>query len=323
MCEACLKVTKIRIGRDWLENEHRRIGDRWFRQEYLCNPPYAPIWMGDYSFRPIGDVRVGDEVIGWHMPEKGKKQFKRRRLIRATVIGVKRRLADLVEVRLESGRTLVCTPDHQWLSATGGYSSSFNTKEYNNGVIFSRERFMSAKVGNYLSRVIDPTVPLSDSLAWDAAWLGGIYDGEGGGDTIAQSLAHNPEVCQRIEAALASLGIRQYRQDEAYLMTGSDEKCRKQTLVDFANWTKPVRYRSLDPFILKANWRIPDRIIDIRPAGHGEVVSLQTETGNYIVWGYASKNCSFEDIAGAVFSRESIEAAVEAGRNFQALKVTW
>src|SRR5579871_345513 len=30
-----------------------------------CNTPEAPVWMGDYSFKPIGEINVGDEVIGW------------------------------------------------------------------------------------------------------------------------------------------------------------------------------------------------------------------------------------------------------------------
>lgn len=34
-----------------------------------------------------------------------------------------------------------------------------------------------------------------------------------------------------------------------------------------------------------------DKVIAIEEIGEAEVVSLQTETGNYIAWGYASKNC--------------------------------
>lgn len=34
-----------------------------------------------------------------------------------------------------------------------------------------------------------------------------------------------------------------------------------------------------------------DRVVSIESEGPGEVVSMQTETGNYTAWGYASKNC--------------------------------
>jgi hypothetical protein len=42
-----------------------------------------------------------------------------------------------------------------------------------------------------------------------------------------------------------------------------------------------------------------DRIVAVEPAGESEVISLTTETGNYVAWGYASKNCDNELIETA------------------------
>jgi hypothetical protein len=36
-----------------------------------------------------------------------------------------------------------------------------------------------------------------------------------------------------------------------------------------------------------------DRIVEVKPVKAQEVVSMQTSTGNYIAWGYASSNCFF------------------------------
>jgi DNA polymerase III subunit alpha len=36
---------------------------------HYCNPPEAPIWMGDLSFKPLGEIKVGDEVMGWEYQE--------------------------------------------------------------------------------------------------------------------------------------------------------------------------------------------------------------------------------------------------------------
>ena len=36
--------------------------DYAYAAERYCNPPEAPIWMGDLGFKPLGDVQVGDTV---------------------------------------------------------------------------------------------------------------------------------------------------------------------------------------------------------------------------------------------------------------------
>jgi hypothetical protein len=284
-----------RIPPDFLAEQKESLGDRWYRQEFECNPPEAPVWMGDFSFRPIGDVQAGDEIIGWHMPERGDKQFRRRRLCRARVLGVRRRRSRLVELRMSSGRVLRCTPDHQWLRDYTG----------------SRQHYGVAETGGRLVRVIDPTVPLKDGLERDAFWLGGMYDGEGCADQISQQAGHNEDVRERLAVALDRMGIR-WRQDYAgFIMTGDESRSRKQVLVDFLNWCQPVRRHSMDRLVLRANFRNPDEVLSIKelPGAH-EVVSMQTATGNYVVWGYASKNCSFEDPIDAVFAEEDIQRAV-------------
>jgi len=38
-----------------------------------------------------------------------------------------------------------------------------------------------------------------------------------------------------------------------------------------------------------------DRVVSIEPDGHETVYALETETGNYIAWGYGSKNCLYRN----------------------------
>jgi hypothetical protein len=282
-----------RITEEFLEEERRSLPARVFRQEYLCNPPEAPIWMGDFSFQQLGDVRVGDTVIGWSQPAR---KAANRYLIRAEVTAVGRREAEIVEVRLASGNVLYCTPDHRWLNSLNG----------------SGESFRPARVGEDLVRVINPTKPLPPELLRDAAWLGGIYDGEGTGDTIAQSVTHNPEIHARIASVLEALGLHgAVHADGFYIRAANGGRERKQALVDFLNWTRPTkRDRFMDRRILSSKFCHPDEVVEIRPAGRSEVVSLQTTSGNYIVWGYASKNCSFEEAEGQVFSEKAIQESI-------------
>jgi hypothetical protein len=286
-----------RIDPTWLAQERASIGERWFSQEYECNPPEAPIWMGDFSFRPLGEVRAGDTVIGWHQAEaQAGAKYGKRYLTRSRVLGVRQREADLIEVQTESGRTLRCTPDHKWLM--GNHPASFAYRPVK-------------QVGDWLNRVIDPTPPLAEELRWDAAWLGGIYDGEGSADQIAQCPSHNPEIYGRIRSVLQSLGFRAAGSTHGLYFMGMTPEGKKQAVVNFINWCRPtVVDRFLDRMVLSAHFRHPDRVVEIRPVGRGTVVSMQTTTGNYIVWGYASKNCQFVDTVDMVFSHEDIHAMV-------------
>jgi predicted phosphoadenosine phosphosulfate sulfurtransferase len=157
-----------------------------------CTPAETPIWMGDYSFKRIDQVKPGDEVIGF---TKGRGQ--RDKLTRATVEGVAIRRAAVVKITLESGRIVRSTPDHKWLRTSAGHDSW---------------QIGPVKVGDCMAFVVDPVL---DGLTTEGAWLG-----------------------------------------------------------------------------LGGRFRSKDRIVSIEPDGEELVYSMQTTTGNYVAWGYASKNCA-------------------------------
>lgn len=289
-----VKVTAEQCPRflpSFLEEERQTMGDWWYSQEYLCNPPEAPIWMGDFSFRPIGDVKVGDEVIGWRMP----KDKARVHLCRSVVEGVRRRQAEIVRVEMESGNVIRCTRDHRWLTMSVG----------------SQDWFAAPRVGKRLVRVIRPTPPLPEARKWDAAWLGGMYDGEGCADFIAQCPNHNPLLYARIGTVLESLGLRGVEQPKGFLISSQEGgRSRKQALVNFVNWTRPTKIgKHFNDIILGASFRHPDRIVSIALEGWGDVVSMQTSTGNYVAWGYASKNCEFRETEDQLWRESDIQAA--------------
>jgi superfamily II DNA or RNA helicase len=254
----------------------------WGFLQQFCVPPESRIWRGDFSFAPIGEVKPGDEVIGWQKPEGGKGG-KCRRLRRATVEVVTRRTAPLIKLTMASGRTIRCTADHKWLSASHGGAGH-------------NEIFIEPKVGKKLRLFIEPTPPLVDPLKIkDAFWLGGMYDGEGGWK-IAQS-PPNPVLYEEIDAALHRLGLLTTRDANGIRLRGG-----RQAMVNFLNWAQPrKRGRWTDRFVIGDSYgysggtaaRIAnDEIVGISADGWSEVVALTTSTGNYVVEGYASKNCN-------------------------------
>src|SRR3990167_5117524 len=176
--------------------------DATYALRYMCNPPEAPIWMADGSFKPIGDIHVGDLVIGWSSAgdgktARGKQAVRKRAMVTSSVVGVAKRLSPIVAVHMESGRTIRCTQDHLWSSY---WTKGRKDRDYRTGEVWVRP-----EVGRILRFFVQPVDVEPDSRV--GGWLGGIYDGEGSGNVISQSLAHNPEVCAEIEHALNLAGI--------------------------------------------------------------------------------------------------------------------
>jgi hypothetical protein len=260
------------------------------RIRQFCNTPDAPVWMGDYSFKPIGEIQVGDEVIGWDY-QTGPSGESRKRLRRTKVLATSRRQAPMiVKITMESGRVIRCTPDHSWANP---YYSLNDPGQRG----WSQPEYRHAKVGREMVRVIDPTEPLTDEKQRIiAAWLGGIYDGEGSGERIAQSETHNPDVRQRIIDSLEALGLPATAKPDVICITREGRKSGQgaaQDLVNFLNWTNPTRRvkAAIDARLLAQPTGGRDKVVSIEEEGAGEVVSMQTETGNYTAWGFASKNC--------------------------------
>lgn len=263
-----------------------------YAAERYCNPPEAPIWMGDLGFLPIGEVEVGDTVVGWAPGNRVPRQrrvapwtkgyWQKDVLVRTVVTATARRVAPLVKVTLASGRTLRCTPDHYW-----------DRSKYRCGTWTppGRERrdynypWTLARVGAWLSHVVDIPKPVPH-LEWVCGWLAGIYDGEGSGRRISQDLAANPLVHARIGEALELLGIPHTGDPKGYYIVGG-----RQGLLKFLTLVRPQKREGCTRDLLTTSFRHPDCVVAVEPDGVGEVVSLQTETGNYVAWGYASKNC--------------------------------
>lgn len=273
----------------------------------FCNPPEAPIWMADCSFRALGDVEVGDVVVGWERIERegdATVGTPRRCLAYSEVLAVKRREAPLVRVVMESGREFRCTPDHRWLNArwsTGSRNSPWVTP----------------RVGRTLLHVVDVPERVPDEHLRTAGWLAGIYDGEGSGIYIAtQSKIQNPQVVAAIRGALEKLAVPySFRIRPSgiveFVLTGG-----RQGYLDFLTRIDPVRRKPLEAQILgyrsrlsSRRERLPigarrfghnDKVVAVEDAGRGEVVSMTTSTGNYVAWGYASRNCDDEFVQTAM-----------------------
>jgi len=255
--------------------------------KYNCNTGDALIWMGDYTFKRIDQVKAGDVVIGW----THGKTHRQDSLIKTTVEAVGQRKSAVVKIRLESGRVLRCTLDHRWLCRKRGHVGQ------------GQWEYRPVVVGDTVAFVVDPCDPEEPITQW-GAWLGGVWDSEGHRSVIVQSRKQNPEVCERIEDALKFLGVhygvREYDHQNPGMLQfrlvggpGGRENSRSN-LVRFVNKTKPVKAGRLDGVILGNRFRRPDRVVSIEADGEALVYGLQTGTRNYVARGYASSNSIYD-----------------------------
>lgn len=276
--------------------------------EYACTPYEAPILMGDLSLKPIGEVRVGNEVIGWGLnesPVEKSSKYGRQHLKRAKVVDVFSSIKPIVRITLDSGEVIRCTPDHQWY------------------VRWKSERghlvYQPAAIGRGLCRVCPPRLDvLSPDEERDAGWLAGFFDGEGTVSMCAkqsgyrssaaisffQGAGRNKPLCDKLESVLLRFGFdfriyEDMRPDKKncdmypyrhYAIRGLGLPAFQK----FLHTIRPLKWRQrmMDGALGAKFIKGHEKVISIEPDGEGIVYSLKTETGNYVVWGLASKNCA-------------------------------
>lgn len=264
-----------------------------------CFAAGAEILMADWTGKDVSLVSVGDGLIGYRFPV-GKRTF----LDKTKVIAINKREAETYRFTFASGRSVVCTRDHKFYTGRRGHDvgGTCTHKAYaqlghtKNEIGFACSVYDPRRVGAAHDRV-------------DAAWLGGLFDGEGSVGasciTLHQSHEHNPEVCARIEHSLISLGFdaREYTR-RASNRNGANHKAAKhysirggrEEAIRFLRICNPARKHKIAAMLGRNATRnfgkgAKDALVSIEPVGKQTVYTIQTDSGNYVADGYAVKNC--------------------------------
>lgn len=268
--------------------------------EFSCTPQETPILMADWTYKPISQIQAGDRVIGF---TKGMAKVKSRLV--PTVVKHVMQKEDVVQTLvMKKGRAIRCTADHNWY--TGREDPT-------------HKRYKPAKVGSKLRLVLDPIVEPVDREA--LTYLAGIIDGEGsfksgGCISIAQSEVKNKETYETILKALNKLEL----QYSLYHRAASSGHA-PSTIITIKQSTRLCELLITLPWFGKRDqayeWlykkasrfvKEKDEVMAIYEDGLEQVYALETETGNYIAWGYASSNCQYMNdpisMEDAKFKRE-------------------
>lgn len=294
-------ASPVRYPKHIVENLKRTLGPYAF-----CTPAESPVLMGDLSMKPIGEVAVGDTVIGFttdNTPHDETFKYKRRRLIPATVLNISKSFRPVVKITLDTGKVIRCTEDHKWY--TGRHSDK--NKE--------RPTYMPAAVGRRLMRVCEPEIPrlTTEDDIRAAGWLAGFFDGEGSAVmskkqahyepscliSFSQGMDRNAPICEKLEAILGRLGFDYGYKDRPcpgghvvrWYYLRNDHKALP-LFQRFLHVVKPVKWRErMMQGALGTKFIIgEEKIVSIEPDGEEAVYGLETTTGNYVVWGFASSN---------------------------------
>jgi hypothetical protein len=279
-----------------LPSGHTFAVKSWERKEVLkgrklvaycyCLPLDAPVWMGDFSFKRLEEIRVGDEIIGMdrkrlRLRRGGGKivEHARRMLARATVTAIHRTKQEVFRLTMASGHVAYCTDDHRWLS----------------GRTIGHDQYIRPRVGAQLVRLVEDPGPPPKDTEWLRGWLAGMYDGEGARTVIAQYFSHNPRTHARISTSLRTLGFDVFEEARGVRWNGGHAAALK-----FLNWTGSPRYRErwADEALLISRTGMPDEIVDMVSVGEQEVGCLTTTSGNFVAYGFLSHNCECYQLPG-------------------------
>lgn len=126
-------------------------------------------------------------------------------------------------------------------------------------------------------------------------YLGGVYDAEGWGLVFAQYQTINPEIYDNICDALERFKFPIRKDEEGVCVIGGrPEFMRLWALIQPAIKRKiygMVRSVGRSEHKVFSNWNA-DEVVDVVPVGEQTVHCLQTTTGNFVAYGYGSKNCA-------------------------------
>lgn len=260
-----------------------------------CFPAGSPVLMADWTEKGVEHLAVGDEVVGYDFPVGSKS-----RLVKATVLAIQSRRMAVIEATFASGRTVRCTPEHKWYTGRRGadVGGSDNHSAYL-PLGFEKQNLKS------LISVYDPRRVNGACDERAAAWLGGFFDGEGavsGGQIhMHQTDGRNRVVCERLEATLQTLGfdfgMTQRIHSKAGWQAGRDYYIRggREEHIRFLRQCRPARaHKIVDGLYARGSRKFGkacrDALVSIEAVGEQQVFNVETTTGNYICYGYATKN---------------------------------
>ena len=279
----------IQIYDDDMAREERANPDT-FGVERRCLDPATRVLTADLTWKPIGDVESGEQLIGL---DEFAPRGKQRKLRTSTVLRTGRSHDRAYRLTFGDGSSVICSGTHRWFS-DNRWRSIYPAP----GVPGPRKIL---KVGDSIRWIVDPW---DDDDSWEAGWLAGVYDGEGsflgrgrGRQEFSLTVTQNPgPVLEKILSTLKDKGFAPVRHSrtrkaEQWYVTNLDECLR------LVGQIKPLRFYARRQQLWEGRAPHGSRvrsktktIISIDELPEQELVDIETTTGTFIAEGLVSHN---------------------------------
>lgn len=261
-----------------------------YRQETdgnYCLAPESLVLTAGLEWVPVGTLLEGDGLVGFDEEPTPK----RRRLRRSLVENVGRDYLPSYRVTLTDDRSFVASSYHKWLGGKGRNIGWVDTQD----LVPGRE-------------IRDLGVPWEFDDSREAAYLAGVYDGEGSIDSTAGFRTSFPQrpgaVMERTKIAMKERGFPigeahlQKSGVEVFYLTSTYENMR------FIGSVRPTRFLENSHLLWadKALRTDAATVATVEYVGNQEVVTIGTSTKTLFVEGLASHNSY------------TIDASVASGR---------
>jgi DNA polymerase len=274
---------------DELRRLHQSPGAIW---EWNCPTPDQLVLTADLRWIPAGDLKVGDELVGFDETPRRAGVLARRRYRTTTVTHADHRRAVVYGITLSDGSFLKVTGEHRW------YTRSRH--------VFGWHATKDLKVGQRIQRLFQTW---ETERSWEHGYLAGFFDGEGSVCVQRATRTVRLQAAQRrgptldhVRQVLRDLGFNHHpkfpsRAKDAHVATihiqgGIAEIAR------FLGEVRPPRLLpKFQPEHLGAlqSWRKHDvRVVHIDCLGEQDIVGLSTSTHTYVLEGFGAHNCQYD-----------------------------
>jgi len=259
-----------------------------------CVDVSTPVLCDDLQWRPAGDLKVGQGIVGFDANVEGRGRF--RHLRHGVILHNKVERAHTLGVELEDGTVIYATPDHGWLVKLSETDHRLYWKE-------TKDLAETHKGGAvHLLRPFGPVWKPDSS--YEGGYLSAAYDGEGCLDRHngIQFIQVQNEMLDRVREFLTQKGVP-FTQSKRKKVEG-----RKQVFVLRTSGRQSF-YRVLGRFLpqrlvakfterLKAKGggalrTSPEdyvRVVRVFDAGERNIAVISTSTETHFTGGFASHN---------------------------------
>jgi hypothetical protein len=211
----------------------------------------------------------------------------------------------MFDVTLSSGKVFRVTGDHLWFTKNSG--SLYAWKRTDQLRVTNRSALGKKGGGTRVVRLLDE---FEHVQSWQSGWLAGMYCGEGslshrktsGGSVVqlalAQSEAHNPATCRRIEEAFRDVcGVDISSHCAVTRTAGQYRVCGgARAIAKVLGTLRPPRM--LDKFSPEMLGSLTvqgpseaECIVSIVPVGEDAFVEIEIDAKTMVVEGYGHHNC--------------------------------